>query len=132
MPFGLRNAPATFKQCINYVLKDLINKHCLVYVDDVIIYATSLNEHLDSLRKVFKKLNEANLKLQLDKCELLKNQTNFLGHIISPEGIRPNIEKVKAIEKFHLPKTPKEIESFLGLCGYYRKFISDFAKIVRL
>jgi len=131
MPFGLKNAPATFQRCMNFVLKDLINKHCLVYLDDVIVYSTSLNEHLDSLRKVFEKLEEANLKLQLDKCEFLKKQTNFLGHTISPEGIQPNKEKVKAIEDFPIPKNSKEIKSFLGLCGYYRKFIPDFAKIAK-
>jgi len=131
MPFGLKNAPATFQRCMNFVLKDLINKHCLVYLDDVIVYSTSLNEHLDSLRKVFEKLQEANLKLQLDKCEFLKKQTDFLGHTISPEGIRPNKDKIKAIEQFPIPKSSKEIKSFLGLCGYYRKFIPDFAKIAK-
>lgn len=100
MPFGLKNAPATFQRCMNFVLKDLINNHCLAYLDDVIVYSTSLNEHLDSLRKVFEKLKEANLKLQLDKCEFLKKQTDFLGHTISPEGIRPNKDKTKAIEQF--------------------------------
>jgi len=107
MPFGLKNAPATFQRCMNFVLKDLINNHCLAYLDDVIVYSTSLNEHLDSLRKVFEKLKEANLKLQLDKCEFLKKQTDFLGHTISPEGDRIKI-KQKQLNTFQYRKPQKK------------------------
>lgn len=131
MPFGLKNAPATFQRCMNNVLKEVINKCCLVYLDDVIVFSTSLTEHLELLRKVISKLREANLKLQLDKCEFLKRETKFLGHIISPYGIKPNEDKIKSIQYFPLPKSPKEIKSFLGLCGYYRKFIPKFAQIAK-
>ncbi|XP_044572124.1 uncharacterized protein LOC123257372, partial [Drosophila ananassae] len=131
MPFGLKNAPATFQRCLNNLLEDLIYQHCLVYMDDIIIFSTSLEEHILSIKKVFSKLREANLKLQLDKCEFMKKETEFLGHIITTEGIKPNPQKIEAIQKFPIPKTQKEIKSFLGLCGFYRKFIPDFAKIAK-
>lgn len=131
MPFGLKNAPATFQRCMNNLLEDLIYKDCLVYLDDIIVYSTSLDEHMMSLKKVFTKLREANLKLQLDKCEFMKKETEFLGHIITTKGIKPNPNKVKAIIQFPIPKSQKEIKSFLGLCGFYRKFIPNFAKIVK-
>lgn len=100
-------------------------------MDDIIVFSTSLEEHLMSLRKVFAKLKEANLKLQLDKCEFLKKETEFLGHIITTEGIKPNPIKINAIKNFPIPKIPKQIKSFLGLCGFYRKFIPNFAKIAK-
>ena len=78
MPFGLTNAPATFQRLMNEVLKDILEEHCLVYLDDIIIFSTSLQEHLLSLRKVFEKFKEANLMIQLNKCEFLKTETNFL------------------------------------------------------
>jgi len=98
-------------------------------MDDIIVFSTSLEEHLLSLRNVFAKLQEANLKLQLDKCEFMKKETEFLCHIVTTEGIKPNPNKIKAIQIFPLPKTNKEIKSFIGLCGFYRKFIPYFAKI---
>jgi len=131
MPFGLKNAPVTFQRCMNNLLADLIYKNCLVYMDDIIVYSTSLEEHIMSLRKVFLKLREANLKLQLDKCEFLKKETEFLGHIITTDGIKPNPAKIKAVVNFPIPKSTKEIKSFLGLCGFYRKFIPNFAKIAK-
>jgi len=108
MPFGLKNAPATFQRCINNLLEDLIYKDCLVYMDDIIVYSTSLEEHILSLKIVFNKLREANLKLQLDKCDFLEKETEF-----------PKPIKVTAITNFPIPRTTKEIKSFLGLCGYY-------------
>jgi len=131
MPFGLRNAPATFQRCMNNILRPLLNKHCLVYLDDIIIFSTSLTEHLNSLQLVFSKLAEANLKLQLDKCEFLKKEASFLGHIVTPNGIKPNPLKVKAIVSYPIPTKVKEIRAFLGLTGYYRKFIPNFADIAK-
>jgi len=98
-------------------------------LNDIIVFSTSLDEHLTSLKIVFKKLKNANLKLQLDKCEFLKRETEFLGHIVRPNGVMPNPKKVKAINKFSIPNTKEEIKSFLGPCGYYRIFIPNFADI---
>ena len=77
------------------------------------------------------KLKEANLKVQLEKSEFFQKETTYLGHIVSTDGIKPNPEKIEVVQKYKIPKTPKQIQQFLGLCGYYRKFINDFAKIAK-
>lgn len=131
MPMGLKNSPSTFQRVMDNVLRGLQNEICLVYLDDVIIFSTSLQEHMNNLEKVFKRLQESNFKIQMDKSEFLKLETAFLGHIISGEGVKPNPDKIAAIEKYPLPKSSKEIKQFLGLLGYYRKFIPDFARITK-
>lgn len=131
MPFGLKTAPATFQRLMNNVLKDYINKICLVYLDDIIIFSTSLDEHINSIRLIFAKLEEANLKVQLDKSEFMKKETEFLGHIVTQHGIKANPKKIQCVVNFPLPKTPKEIKQFLGLTGYYRKFIKDYSLIAK-
>lgn len=131
MPFGLKNAPATFQRMMNEILREFIGKICYVYLDDIIIFSTSLQEHISAIEKIFKRLREVNLKVQLDKTEFLKKETEFLGHVVTPDGIKANPNKIKAIIDFPIPKTIKEIQSFLGLTGYYRKFIQDYAKIVK-
>lgn len=128
MPFGLRNAPASFQCMMNEILEGLINKICVVYMDDILIFSTSLTEHMINLTKIFERLRKYNLKIQVDKCEFLKRETKFLGHVITKDGLKPNEEKIKAIQKICIPKTTTEIKSFLGLTGYYRKFISDYAR----
>lgn len=129
MPFGLKNSPSTFQRMMNGILAEFINKICVVYLDDILIFSTSLEEHLNSLTAIFKKLSQCNLKVQLNKCSFLKKETEYLGHIITKDGIKPNPEKIKAILKIELPKTVKEIRSFLGMSGFYRKFIRDYSKI---
>lgn len=131
MPMGLKNSPSTFQRVMDNVLKDLQNEVCLVYLDDIIVFSTSLQEHMVNLEKVFKKLRESNFKIQLDKSEFLKLETEFLGHVITTEGVKPNPNKIKAIANYPLPKTITEIKRFLGLLGYYRKFIPDFARITK-
>ena len=100
-------------------------------MDDIIIFSTSLEEHIKHLKLVFEKLREARLKIQLDKSEFLRTEVEFLGHLITRKGIKPNPKKIEAIQKFPIPKTAKEIKSFLGLLGYYRKCINGFAKITK-
>lgn len=131
MPFGLKNAPATFQRAMNDILGDFIGTKCYVYLDDIIIIGYNLENHLENLKLILKRLSEFNLKIQLDKCEFLKRQTEFLGHIITSEGVKPNPEKIDKITQWPLPKTQKEIKQFLGLVGYYRRFIKDFSKITR-
>ena len=130
-PFGLKNAPPVFMRLMSNVLRGLQNEICLVYLDDILIYSTSLEEHFDRLRKVFQRLRTSNLKVQLDKTEFLRKEISFLGHIVTPEGVKPNPLKIEAISKFPIPKTKKEIKQFLGLLGYYRKFIDNFAKLTK-
>lgn len=131
MPFGLKNAPPTFQRVMDNLLKGLQGKICFVYMDDIVIYSTSLQEHMVNLQTVFQRLRETNFKIQLDKSEFLKKEVQFLGHIITSDGVKPNPEKIRAITNYPIPKTTKEIKGFLGLLGYYRKFIKDFAKITK-
>lgn len=131
MPFGLKNAPSTFQRVMDNVLRDLIGKVCLVYMDDIIVYSTSYQEHLINLRKVFDALRKYNLKIQLDKSEFLCKEVAFLGHLVTADGVKPNPDKVVAIKNWPIPKTETELRGFLGTLGYYRRFIKDFAKIVK-
>lgn len=129
MSFGLKNAPSTFQRVIDNVLRELVGKICLVYIDDIIIFSTSLQEHIQSITKVFDKLRESNFKIQMGKCEFLRKEIAFLGHIITTQGIKPNPAKVHVIKNFPIPKTRREIKAFIGLISYYRKFIKDLAKL---
>lgn len=131
MPFGLKNAPSTFQRVMDNVLRDLQGKVCLVYMDDIIVFSTSLQEHLENLKSVFKKLRESNLKIQINKSEFLRKEVSFLGHIVTSDGIKPNPDKTSAVKDFPIPRTPKQIKSFLGLLGYYRKFIKDFSNLTK-
>lgn len=131
MPFGLKNAPSTFQRLMNSILRDYINKICVVYLDDILIFSTSLEEHILSIRKIFERLREAKLKIQVDKCNFLRKETEYLGHILTPEGVRPNPTKIEVIQNLKLPTTQKQIKSFLGITGYYRKFIKNYAKIAQ-
>ena len=130
MPFGLKNAPCTFQRVVDNIFREYLNRFCFVYMDDIICFSKSLEEHRQHLKLIFEKLREFNLKAQIDKCEFFRKDVEFLGHTVTPHGIKPNPSKLIAIEKYPIPKTTKEIKSFLGLIGYYRRFISNYAKIV--
>ena len=129
MPFGLKNAPATFQRMMNHVLSDYINKICVIYMDDILVFSSSLDEHLNSLTKIFSVLNEYNLKVQMNKCNFLARETQFLGHIVTPDGLKPCPSKIEVINKVPIPSTVKQIKSFLGLTGYYRKFIKNYSSV---
>lgn len=131
MPFGLKNAPSTFQRVMDNVLREHIGVICLVYMDDIIIFSTSLTEHIDNLGKIFKTLQKHNLKVQLDKSEFLQKEVAFLGHIVTTDGVKPNPDKIQTIQNWPLPSNEKELRGFLGILGYYRKFIRDFAKIAK-
>lgn len=131
MPFGLKNAPATFSRLMNQVLTGLQGTQCFTYLDDVIIYASSLEEHNTKLKNVFDRFRANNLKLQPDKCEFLHKEICYLGHLITENGVKPNPKKISAIAEYPRPTNPKSIKQFLGLLGYYRKFINKFATIAK-
>jgi hypothetical protein len=131
MPFGLKNAPPTFQRMMDRALSGLIGNGVFVYLDDIIVYGKTLEEHNANLRKLFQRLREVGLKLQPDKCEYLAPELTYLGHVITPEGIKPNPFKIKAVASFPEPTCTKQIKQFLGLASYYRKFIKDFSKIAR-
>ena len=129
MPMGLKNAPRTFSRLMNNVLTGLQGLYCFVYLDDIVIYANSIQNHEEKLKAVFQRLKDNNLKIQPDKCEFMRKEVAYLGHIISEKGVSPNPEKTEVIKNFPVPRNPKEIKSFLGLIGYYHKFIPQFSKI---
>ncbi|XP_029675230.1 uncharacterized protein LOC115242829 [Formica exsecta] len=131
MPFGLKNAPATFQRLMDLVLTGLQGKELFVYMDDIVIYATSLEEHERKYNALMERLREANLKLQPDKCEFLKTEVTYLGHVISKDGVKPDPKKLEAVQRFPRPKTPQNIKQFLGLAGYYRRFIPNFSKFAK-
>ena len=129
MPFGLTNAPATFQRLMECVLAVLTPMQCLVYLDDIIIFSSSFQEHLEWLSAVLTKLEEAGLCLRLSKCQFARKQVRYLGHIISSEGVTPDPDKIKAVQDYPIPTTLKELRKFLGLVNYYRRFVKKFASI---
>lgn len=131
MPFGLKNAPAIFQRAMDDVLREHIGKICYVYMDDVVVFGRTLEEALKNLETILRKLQEANLKVQPDKSEFLMKSVEFLGYVITENGIKPNSKKIETIEKWPEPKTIKELRGFLGLIGYYRRFVKDFAKLTK-
>ncbi|CAF4077516.1 unnamed protein product [Adineta steineri] len=129
MPYGLTNAPATFQRLMDIVLAGLKWQCCLVYIDDVIIYSSSFEQHIEDLKRVFDALRSANLTLKTSKCHFCRRETKYLGHIITSDGIKPDPELIKSVVDFPRPQTIKDVQSFLGLTGYYRRFIKNYAKI---
>ncbi|KAM0736907.1 Retrovirus-related Pol polyprotein from transposon 17.6 [Formica fusca] len=131
MPFGLKNAPATFQRLMDNVLTGLQGNELFVYLDDIVVYARSLKEHDVKVKELMQRLREANLQLQPDKCQFLRHEVAYLGHIIGNDGVRPDPSKIKAVEHFPIPRNYKNIKQFLGLVGYYRRFIKNFSKIAK-
>jgi hypothetical protein len=131
MPFGLRNAPATFERLMETVLRGLTYDSCLVYLDDVIMIGSTFVEHILNLWKVFEWFREVHLKCNPGKCQLLQKEVKYLGHIVSPEGISTDSKKLKAVREWPTPKDKHDIRSFLGLSTYYMRFISGFANIAK-
>jgi hypothetical protein len=131
MPFGLTNAPATFQRLMDQVLNDMLYQGVIVYLDDINIYAKTFDEHLEKLEKVFQRLRAAGLKLGPDKCHFLQPKLEFLGHIVSEEGIMADPAKIEKVKNFPRPTTRTKVRSFLGLASYYRKFIKDFSTIAQ-
>jgi len=127
LPFGLTNAPATFMALMNKVLYDLIDTCVVVYLDDILVASKSWEEHERHLRLVLQRLREAKLYAKPSKCRLFKNRVDFLGFILSADGIEPNPTKVQAIAKWPSPTSVLELQSFLGVVNYYRRFVKHLA-----
>ena len=131
MPFGLTNAPATYQRVMEACLGDLHLNICHIYLDDLIVYGRTFEEHLDRLQRVFQKLREAGLKLTPKKCHLFKGKVKYVGHIVSAEGIEPDPEKIQKAMDWPTPTSKEEVRQFLGFIGYYRKFVKDFSKTAK-
>ena len=128
MPFGLSGAPATFQRLMDQVLRDL-GAFTAAYLDDVIIYSSTWDEHLCHLRAVFQRLRAAGLTVKRKKCQFGTRHCNYLGHIVGEGGVRPDPQKQEAVRTFPTPQTKKDVRTFLGLSGYYRRFIQDYAAV---
>jgi hypothetical protein len=131
MSFGLTNAPAYFMNLTNKVFMEYLDRFVVVFIDDIIIYSKSDSDHEEHLRLVLQKLRENQLYAKNSKCEFWIDKVSFLGHIISNGGISVDPAKVKEIVVWSVPTTVTEIRSFLGLAGYYRRFIEGFSKIAK-
>lgn len=131
MPQGITGAPATFQRLMEKTVGDMNLLQVLVYLDDLIVFGKSLEEHEERLLKVLDRLGEAGLKISLDKCQFCQPEVKYLGHIVSAQGVSPDPQKIEAVTNWSQPQDLKSLRSFLGFCGYYRRFIANYASIVR-
>jgi hypothetical protein len=129
MSFGLTNAPAVFMDTMNRVFYDYLDQFTVVFIDDILIYSKTSEEHEDHLRRVLERLRSEKLYAKLEKCEFWLDSVSFLGHVISRKGVAVDPKKVKAVVKWTRPTSVFEIRSFLGLAGYYRPLIDGFSKL---
>nr|XP_013767485.1 PREDICTED: uncharacterized protein LOC102206490 [Pundamilia nyererei] len=131
MPQGITGAPATFQRLMEKAVGDMHLLQVLVYLDDIIVFGRTLEEHEQRLLKVLDRLEEFGLKLSLDKCQFCQSQVKYVGHIVSKDGIATDPEKVEVVRNWPEPTDLKTLRSFLGFCGYYRRFIANYSSIVR-
>ena len=130
LPFGLANAPATFQQLMNDILRPYLDQFVIVYLDDICIYSKTKEEHLEHLDKVLTILEQHRLFVGLDKCSFGVQEMEFLGHVVGTDGVKVDPKKVQAVKDWPTPKDVKEVRSFLGLTGYFRRFIRGVAQLV--
>ena len=131
MPFGLTNAPATFQRLMESCLGELHLNWCIIYLDDIIVFSRTPEEHVHRLKAVISKLRAAGLKLKPAKCDLFKQQINYLGHVVSKEGVSTDPDKIAAVTEWPHPTTVTEVRSFLGFVSYYRRFTPNFSKVAK-
>ncbi|GJR97805.1 putative reverse transcriptase domain-containing protein [Tanacetum coccineum] len=131
MPFGLNNAPAVFMDLMNRVCKPYLDKFVIVFIDDILIYSKTKEEHEVHLRLVLDLLRKEKLYAKFSKCEFWLHEVHFLGHVVNQSGIHVDLSKIEAVKNWKAPTMPSEVRSFLGLVGYYRLFIANFSKIAK-
>ena len=129
VPFGLAQALAYFQELTTAILKEFT--FAITYQDDIIIFSRTVEEHLNHIKQVFKKLQNAHLLMKLSKCHFFTKEIQYLRHILSTKGIKPLPSKTQAINNMYPSKTAKQVHTFHGLIGYYRKFIKNFAKMAK-
>ena len=126
MPFGLTNAIVAFMDLMNRVFRPYVDQFVVVFIDDILVYSKDRENHESHLRVVLKTLRKEKLYAKLSKCKFWLNEMSFLGHIVSKEGIRVDPKKLEVVVEWKPPRNVTEVRSFLGLAGYYRKFIKGF------
>ena len=129
LPFGLTNAPATFMHLMHSIFREYLDSFVIIFLDDILIYNRTLEEHRCHIKQALQILRDNQLYANPSKCAFFQISIAYLGHIVTREGIKPDPSKIEAILNWKTPQTLKELRSFLGLAGYYRRFIQDFASI---
>ncbi|XP_053486038.1 uncharacterized protein LOC128610642 [Ictalurus furcatus] len=131
MPYGLTNAPSVFQNLINDALRDMLGRYVIAYIDDILIYSTSLEEHVQHVRHVLQRLLQYQLYVKAEKCEFHQHTISFLGYVISPRGVAMDQRKIQAVVEWPTPRTVRELQRFLGFANFYRRFIRDFSKVAQ-
>lgn len=129
MPFGLQNAPATFQRLMQGIFRDDVLRTMMVYLDDIIVFSSTIDDHLKRLDHVFSKLKSHGLKIEPAKCQFFRDRVSYLGHVVSAEGVATDPEKTKAVKEWPVPVTVRDVRSFLGFASYYRRFVPKFAQV---
>ena len=129
MPFGLCNAPATFQHLMEQVLYDVNNKICAIYLDDILIWSSTVEEHIERLEAVFKRLADAGLKLKPSKCSFFQDKTGYLGYVISSNGVETDPSKIEAVTQWRIPMNVDDIRRFFGLTNFYHHFVKNYANV---
>ena len=131
MPFGLANGPSHFQRAMDQVFQDYLGKFVMVYIDDIVIFSKTIEEHIKHLETVFARLADFGLQIKPEKCKFARREINLLGYVLNEKGIKANPEKTVAISKMPPPKTVKQVRSFLGMAGYYRQCIQNYADLAQ-
>lgn len=131
MPFGLHSASATFQRLLDQVVGVDLEPKAFVYLDDITVLGSTLEEHLEVLKQVLRKLREANLRINQSKCQFLQKKITYLGHVIDEDGIRADPDKIKSITELEIPRNTKEIKRFIGMIGWYRRFIPNCSSLTK-
>nr|GFA46147.1 putative reverse transcriptase domain-containing protein [Tanacetum cinerariifolium] len=131
MPFGLTNAPTVFMDLMNRVCKSYLDKFVIVFIDDILVYSKDEKEHKEHLKAILELLKKEELYAKFSKCEFWIPKVQFLGHVIDSQGIHVDSADIESVKDWASPKSPTEIRQFLGLAGYYRRFIEGFSKVAR-
>lgn len=131
MAFGLINAPATFQRLMENCMEELNLKQCLLFLDDILVFSSTFEEHLERLEDVFKRLERHSLTLKPSKCDFFMSEVKYFGHVVSEKGIQTDPDKSASLKMWRVPKDIKSSRSFLGFIGYYRRYVKDYAEWIR-
>ncbi|GBG87545.1 hypothetical protein CBR_g45603 [Chara braunii] len=129
MSFGLTNAPSTFQAAMTTEFRHMLDRCVLIYLDDILVYSRSLDEHVEHLRTVLERLRQAKYKSNRDKCKFARQELEYLGHYVTPQSIRPLADKIEAIRVWPKPTNTTDVRSCMGLAGYYQRFITGYSRI---